>query len=134
MWNVAEQGVDTALVRAADRSASTGNEEIVTRIRGYAPVVSSKVCIKRVGWSGPYGLITKQIALGAMLSLYPLCAFAQSKTIQPEIKLESPASPASASAIPSAPPNCSLQTPCIEDPVSGKRYQFDAYGKMIVIE
>jgi len=75
--------------------------------------------------------IAKYSAIMAVLSLYSLSAFAQSQASRPESKAEDFATSASTA---SDPPICSIQTPCIEDPVTGKRYQFDSSGKMTIIE
>ena len=66
-------------------------------------------------------------AFATALSLYSLGAFAQSNSPSPENK-QDPA------ATPPDPPSCSFQIPCIENPVTGQRYQVDAAGKMPTID
>lgn len=70
---------------------------------------------------------TKQTAFGTILALYSLGAFAQANTPPPENK-QTPAA-----TLP-FPPSCSFQTPCIENPVTGQRYQVDAAGTMTTID
>ena len=77
----------------------------------------------------------RNVAFMVVLSLYPICAVANSETTQAESKLAAATTdPAATSPIASDPPSCSFQAPCIEDPATGKRYQFDAAGRMMVIE
>jgi hypothetical protein len=79
-------------------------------------------------------IATATVAFVTALSLYSVCAFAQSMVTQSERKLNPSVERRAASAIRSEPPNCSAQTRCIEDPATGKLYQFDASGKMTIIE
>lgn len=133
MQNVAAELTGIALVMAADCSGGIGGDEMAPQLRGRARLVMSRASIKALR-SGRPRCTARQAALVAVLSLYPLYAFAQSKTTQFENKpTASAGSPAATSPIPSDPPVCSLQTPCIEDPATGKRYQFDVSGKMTVI-
>lgn len=61
MVNTAEQGVDVALVLAADCSGSIGNEELALQFRGYARAITNEAFIKAVR-SGPHRCIVLTFA------------------------------------------------------------------------
>lgn len=77
------------------------------------------------------GSVIERAAIAAVLGLcslgfYSEGAVAQTDAARPETKRDQ-------AATPPAPPSCSFQTPCIENPVTGQRYQVDAAGKMTTI-
>jgi hypothetical protein len=79
-------------------------------------------------------VVTATAASVIALSSYLICAFAQSTITESKKKVDLTIEHPAASVVPSEPPSCSAQTPCVEDPATGKLYQFDASGKTRIIE